>query len=142
MLLGGITIFTGILGTYTGSILLNKKMKNYESDFLLKKITSTKYDNIRTEKSAQICFFVALIACILGTIGAIIDTLSFFLIGLALGELFLFLCISPCTVGTMTCVASNLRGQANAVSLFFYYALGGFLSPTIIGGVFDLLKRK
>ena len=70
------------------------------------------------------------------------DGVPFFLIGLALGELFLFLCISPCTVGTMTCVASNLRGQANAVSLFFSYALGGFLSPTIIGGVFDLLNRK
>ena len=37
----------------------------------------------------------------------------------------------------MNCVPKNLRGQANAVAVFFMHILGDFPSPVIIGYIFE-----
>ena len=37
----------------------------------------------------------------------------------------------------MYCVKDNLRGQANAMAIFFMHLLGDFPSPYIVGWIFE-----
>lgn len=117
-------------------------MKTAEKDLKEEKITREKFDNISTEKSSEICYFAGLIGVSIATVATLINELIVFIMGLALGEFFIFLSISPFAIGIMACVSSNLRGQSNAVSLFFSYALGGFPAPTVIGGIFEVSDQK
>ena len=59
------------------------------------------------------------------------------LVGIALGDFFLFTSITPFIIAMMTCVSNNLRGQCNAVSLFVSFTIGGIASPTAIGAIFE-----
>ncbi|OMJ70400.1 hypothetical protein SteCoe_31624 [Stentor coeruleus] len=136
--LGGITIIVGILGTYLGSLLIDKKMKNFINNDSIQQTTK---DSIKTEKCCLISFQVCTLAFIISVTGVLINYLSTFLLGLALGEFILFLSISPVSISLMTSIPSNLRGQGNAVSLFFSYALGGFPAPSLIGIFFDVLSK-
>jgi hypothetical protein len=38
----------------------------------------------------------------------------------------------------MYCVKDNLRGQANAMAIFFMHLLGDFPSPYIVGWIFEV----
>lgn len=136
--LGGITIVVGILGTYLGSLLIDKKMKNFTNNDSIQLLTR---DSIKTEKCCLISFQVCTIAFIISVTGVLVNYLSSFLLGLALGELILFLSISPVSISLMTSIPPNLRGQGNAVSLFFSYALGGFPAPSFIGILFDYSSK-
>ena len=130
------------MGTYCGAILLEKRMVIYNKELKEENIDVIEYENYRTEKSCKISFIAALVAVILATTGVLIDTFISFLFGLAFGEFFLFLSISPFSIGIMTCISTNLRGQSNAVSLFVSFAIGGFSAPTAIGGIFELADHK
>ena len=130
------------MGTYCGSVVLDIRMKKPNRDFQEQNISKENYENISTEKSCEICFWVSVIAVILSVIATAINNLIAFIIGLAAGEFFLFLSISPFAIGIMACVSSNLRGQANAVSLFIAYAVGGFPAPATIGGIFEVADLR
>ena len=113
-------------------------MNQHDKNFKEKIIETVEYENFRTEKSCEISFYVCIIGVVFGISGILIDTFLFFLIGLGLCEFFIFLSITPSSIGMMTCISKNLRGQCNAVSLFAGFALGGFPAPTIIGIIFEM----
>ena len=141
-------MFSGIVGTGSGSLLLNKLMVKYE---VLKENDSIKpetLENFRVEKACSIMPIGIFLGLFLATGGVIISTafskpMNYitYLIGIGLGEFFIFLTISPTAIAIMTCVPNHLRGQANAVSVFFMHAIGDFPSPAIIGVWFQVFGQ-
>lgn len=142
--LGSVTVFCGIVGTISGSFILDKLMKNYDSES--EKLHISVLSFIRVEKASfmtPISFFIGICFGVAGLVLSLLATLPgnliIFLAGLALGEFFIFLTNSPIAIITMYCVPIHLRGQANAISIFIMHILGDFPSPTIIGAWFDTI---
>jgi hypothetical protein len=107
-------------------------------------ITNEQLEFVRVEKSCILMPFGIFIGMITATFGTVLSVafskpMNFivYLIGLVVGEFFIFLTISPTAMAIMMCVPNHLRGQANAVSVFVMHALGDFPSPAVIGAWFD-----
>jgi MFS transporter, Spinster family, sphingosine-1-phosphate transporter len=142
--LGGITVFSGIVGTASGSAALNFLMKKYDALRQKDSIKAETLELIRVEKATLIMPFGMLFGLTFAVGGTILSyffgkpmDVIIFLIGTGIGEYLIFITIAPTAMSLMTCVPTHLRGQANAVSVFLMHALGDFPSPFIIGALFD-----
>ena len=138
--IGAITIISGILGTATGTLILNKLMKKYDTMMDEGTITNEVLEYYRLEKSCKmvpIGMFLGMMA----TTGSILFSVFFaepwdfvfFIIGIGLGEFLLFTTISPTAMAIMNCVPKHLRPQANAVFANVSNILGDLPSPAIVG---------
>lgn len=72
-----------------------------------------------------------------GLVGCLSSNFYFFMVCLGICEYFLFLGTGPVGIALMSCVSKELRGQANAMAIFFMHLVGDFPSPFIIGFWFD-----
>jgi hypothetical protein len=73
------------------------------------------------------------IAVPLGVTGLAINTITFFLIFVALFEVFAFMTIGPLNIAILKSVDDNLRGMAVALNNLMLHLFGDFPSPLIIG---------
>jgi Organic Anion Transporter Polypeptide (OATP) family len=123
-------------------------MVKYEKMKSNEEITPEALENYSVEKSCKILPVVMLIGTICGTGGTIFsyffarpyDYVVYFF-GITIAQFFVFMTISPVAMAIMNCVPTRLRGQANAISVFFMHALGDFPSPAIIGVWFDTIGQ-
>lgn len=132
--LGLITLFCGIVGTLVGSVFL---------DFLVRKKLgkSEDHDLLRDTYTEFSCLFLTItifIGCVGAFVGIFINTFYSYIIGVGFGEFFIFLSKGPVAMALMNSVPDDLRGQANAVCVFFMHLLGDFPSPYVIGWFFEL----
>jgi MFS family permease len=101
MSLGFITIFSGLVATVLGSVILEKMLKPYRLEFEDGKISMRKYSYYITEKANKVITRVAIGCLIVGLAGAIFaptlpgpkgpGPFAFFLLCLCISEFLLFL---------------------------------------------------
>ena len=138
--IGAITIISGIIGTGTGSLILNKLMKKYELMMSEGSITNEKLERYRVEKSCEM-ILVGMSLGMVATVGSILFSIFFaepwnflfFIIGIGIGEFLIFATTSPNAFVIMNSVPKHVRPQANAVYANVSHILGDLPSPTIIG---------
>jgi len=81
-------------------------------------------------------------AVFLAVVGVMCSSFLGFMVFLFLAELVLFMNTSCLGISIMSSVSRELRGQANAVSIFFLHLLGDFPSPYFIGLFNELLGKQ
>ena len=135
--IGFITFITGIIGTYYGSHLMNRKMHSHITDFNEDKITFSALENYRTEYACRLIHRLILIALIAGLVATTSGQIYVFFPLFGVSEFFLFLCISPSAITVMSCVPKHLRGVANGMSSMIMNILGSATAPILIGFIID-----
>jgi predicted MFS family arabinose efflux permease len=120
MVFGGITVVSGILGTFIGA---------FASDKLLS----------RTRRAPIIVCTVSLLFSVPFAAGVLFieNHVAFFTV-LFICEVFLFINTSPITIVILEAVSTNQRSVAMGVSVLVIHALGDAISPTLIGWLADL----
>ena len=89
--LGLIVITTGITGTLIGSVMLDCKMRKYTKLYDNGELPEDKLKSLTTEYANLFLFINTSVALVAGLIGIFINTLQFFLLGLAVAHFFIFL---------------------------------------------------
>lgn len=119
---GGITIVSGIIGTFIGSVLS---------------------DRAPGDDRARACLRICAISSLIGTpfaFAALLSPSSFgFLALLGLCEVAVFASMAPTNLAILKSVPSSLRASAMAVSIFAMHVLGDVISPPIVGAVSDAM---
>ncbi|OMJ86184.1 hypothetical protein SteCoe_12318 [Stentor coeruleus] len=141
---GIITVLSGLIGTAIGSISVMRSTKKYELYCERGQLSKENLEFIIVEKC---CFLLPVsisFALAIGILSLLASSwvsspgnVITFLVLFGVSELFLFIITSPISMATMNCVPSHLRGQANALTVFFMHIFGDFPSPSIIGLFFE-----
>ena len=117
-ILGGITVFDGIAGTWLGGWMAQRWLKrNHAALYLL-----SAWSVLLAAPFALLTFFgprPAMVPC------------------LAIAEFLLFLNTGPLNAAIVNAVSAPIRSTAIAIELFMIHALGDAPSPRIIGWVSD-----
>ncbi len=118
LILGGITVIDGILGTWIGGWVAQRWLKhNYRALYLL-----SAWSALLTIPFGALAFF---------------GPRSLLLPSVLLAEFCLFLNTGPLNAAIVNSVAAHVRATAIAVNLFLIHALGDAPSPRIIGRISD-----
>ena len=118
LLLGGITIVDGILGTWAGGWIAQRwQRRNHRALYLL-----SAWSALLAIPGALVAFFGP---------GWLI------LPAMLVAEFFLFLNTGPLNAAVVNSVAAPIRSTAIAINLFMIHVLGDLPSPTIIGIISD-----
>ena len=118
LLLGGITIVDGFLGTWMGGWIAQRWLRTDHRALYLLSAWS------------------ALLA-IPGAIAAFFGPRALLLPALLIAEFFLFLNTGPLNAAIVNSVAAPVRSTAIAINLFMIHALGDLPSPAVIGHISD-----
>ncbi len=119
IIFGGITVVSGILGTFIGAAL---------SDKLLKK----------TDRAPIIvCSISILLSVPFAAAVLFIEDHTLFFVTLFICEVFLFINTSPITIVLLDAVPLDQRSIAMGVSVLAIHALGDAISPPLIGWLAD-----
>eukprot|EP00051_Salpingoeca_urceolata_P028363 m.486462 g.486462 ORF g.486462 m.486462 type:complete len:488 (+) comp24415_c0_seq1:34-1497(+) len=126
LVFGGITCFTGVIGTLGGSLLSN-------------------YFTPRTHSAdALICGFGLLAA--VPFVSMALALASYNIIGtwalIFVGELLLCLCWTPVGAITLYVVTPSRRASASAILILISHAFGDAFSPYLVGAVSDTMTKK
>jgi len=121
---GGVTIFTGFIGTAAGGFILDR------------------VGGAITDMSAAKALRLSAIAIIIATPLAYMAFYFFnpipFFICVTIAQLLMFTTISPINSSILTIAPKELRAMAMALTIFIIHALGDFPSPIIVGLLTDL----
>lgn len=120
---------------------MDKKIRPYSAQKLKGEITEAQLSESKTEIGAKILMCVTTVGVAFGAVGAIIGKFPVFLAALAVSEFCIFLGTGPIGMVLMSSVPPELRGQANAMAIFFMHLLGDFPSPFLIGALFGTIGR-
>lgn len=137
LFLGVMTVITGLVGTYSGSALMNKRMKGHINDHSEQKITQTKLENYRTENACILIVRLIAVAFFAAAGSSFIGIFYVFYILFGITEMFMFLCISPVAICVMSCVPPHLRGLSNGTSSLIMNLLGPATAPVVVGWMID-----
>jgi len=119
LLFGGITVVTGIIGTFIGS---------YLSDRLLKK----------TDRAPIIICTVSILLSVPFAIAVLlVENNTLFFVMLFICEIFLFINTAPITIVLLNSVPVGQRSIAMGLSVLVMHALGDAISPPLIGFLAD-----
>ena len=135
LVLGGIVVFAGLLGTLLGSILADCLLKPTQDSFEKGEVSEAYLLARRTQIPCAMLPIVTLVGACSGTGGAIVNQYSVWIATLAVSVFSIALTNGPENVALLSCVRPELRGQAMAVQALFYHLLGDFPSPYTIGWI-------
>lgn len=122
---GGLTVFTGLLGTAGGGIILDK-MRHGLPDGNASMAIAFKLMTILSIIAAPFCFLCFML-----------DGVALFYVFLGIGELAFFACLSPTNSAILWSVPFQLTPLACAMSVVVTHALGDAISPSILGSILD-----
>ena len=138
---GGITVGTGIIGSFLGGFILDKFRNKYNM--------KTKYSNIKIAN--RICFISILSALFLCLITFSFNNLYFFIIGFIFIELGLFIITGPINSMILWSLEEKEKYTINlndelktfgcSLSILSIHLLGDIPSPIITGAIQDLSKN-
>ena len=129
--LGSVTVLTGMIGTATGSFILDRVLGGSEG----------KHGLARCHLLNSICVLLAF-PCGLCAFFVAKSYKSFFAF-LALAEFFVFMATAPINAATLSSApAMNVRTLAVSLSIFFIHCFGDFPSPIVVGGLIDRMTYK
>ncbi len=118
LLIGGITIIDGILGTWAGGWIAQRWLhRNHRALYLL-----SAWSAVLAIPGALLAFF---------------GPRPLMLPAVLVAEFFLFLNTGPLNAAIVNSVAAPIRSTAIAFNLFIIHALGDLPSPAIIGSISD-----
>lgn len=141
-IMAGITIGCGFTGTIIGSLILDRNLKKFYDAEKINEISQEKLMFISVEKSSYMLLVVMVLATIFAVGGSAVGQFYYYIIGYAIAAIFLFAYFiyrgkGPVAIAMMNCVEKEMRGQANAVAIFFMHMFGDFPAPFFIGFLFD-----
>ena len=135
LVLGGIVVFAGLLGTLLGSILADCLLKPTQDSFEKGEVSEAYLMAKRILILCTILTIVTVIGACSGIGGAIADQYLVWAVTLSITVFSISLTNGPQSVALMTCVRPEIRGQAMALYSLLYLLLGGFPSPYTIGWI-------
>ena len=145
--LGGMTVFCGVVATVLGSVYMDYLLEPIEIKAEIREISEKALQYHRTEVACRLASQSITFGAVLGTVGALFRSFPYFITALSASEFLLFLYslrsgTGPVGVAVMSSVPSSLRGQANALAVFFMHLFGDFPSPYIVGLVNQFVGTK
>mmetsp|Transcript_5387 Transcript_5387/g.7946 ORF Transcript_5387/g.7946 Transcript_5387/m.7946 type:complete len:509 (+) Transcript_5387:24-1550(+) len=130
---GGLTVFTGVVGTATGGLLL---------DWLRTRATPADCDSaqkfrIGSERALliMVCCGILSLPCVL--LGTAVKSLALFFPMVGLGEILIFMCLTPINTCIVWTTPYQVTPLALALSVLSNHLLGDAISPIIIGALLD-----
>jgi len=118
LVLGGITIVDGVLGTWCGGWIAQRWL----------------------ERDHRALYWLSALSAVLAVpaaLAAFFGPRQWLAPGILVAEFFLFLNTGPLNTAIVNSVAAPIRSTAIAINLFMIHALGDLPSPTIIGRISD-----
>ncbi|CAI5522951.1 unnamed protein product, partial [Closterium sp. Naga37s-1] len=119
-LFGGITVVTGVGGTLSGGLMLDRMGATIPNALLLQSQVTV----------------VGAIFCLLAFAS---PHITLFVVFMAVGEFFIFAIQGPANIVSLQCVPSNLRALAIAAATVVAHLLGDVPSPPILGLLQDMV---
>jgi predicted MFS family arabinose efflux permease len=118
LLLGGITIVDGVLGTWCGGWIAQRWLK-------------------RDHRALYWLSALSAVLAVPAALAAFFGPRQWLAPAILVAEFFLFLNTGPLNTAIVNSVAAPIRSTAIAINLFMIHALGDLPSPTIIGRISD-----
>lgn len=119
ILFGGITVVTGIIGTFVGASI-SDRLRN------------------KTDKGPIIiCFISILISVPFAIAVLVVENNTLFFVMLFICEIFLFINTAPITIVLLESVSEGQRSIAMGLSVLAIHAFGDAISPPLIGFLAD-----
>eukprot|EP01002_Notosolenus_urceolatus_P014695 NODE_643_length_1886_cov_10.705498_g515_i0.p1 GENE.NODE_643_length_1886_cov_10.705498_g515_i0~~NODE_643_length_1886_cov_10.705498_g515_i0.p1 ORF type:complete len:550 (+),score=54.47 NODE_643_length_1886_cov_10.705498_g515_i0:151-1800(+) len=123
LIIGGITVVTGIFGTAFGGAMVDKLGGSAGTPGFARSLKFSVLVTLLAFPLGVGCFLIS-----------VVHPIPTYIL-LALAEFLLFSTTSPINSSIMTVVPHKLRGYAMGVNVFFIHLLGDFPSPTITGAM-------
>ena len=110
LVIGGITLITGVGSAMTGSIICDRMLKPYVEAYNQGSINEEKLTKYKTEIAMRVCFWSMLVGWIILIAAAAQPDFISFAVLVLFAEGSIFLGVGPISMATMSCVAPHLRG--------------------------------
>eukprot|EP00467_Chlorarachnion_reptans_P004752 CAMPEP_0114520764 /NCGR_PEP_ID=MMETSP0109-20121206/19799_1 /TAXON_ID=29199 /ORGANISM="Chlorarachnion reptans, Strain CCCM449" /LENGTH=481 /DNA_ID=CAMNT_0001701769 /DNA_START=253 /DNA_END=1695 /DNA_ORIENTATION=+ len=130
---GGLTVFTGIFGTATGGIMLDR-LRQRASESVSNPQIETK---IAIEKATMLMFVCGLLSLPIVVLGIGLNHPAGFFPLVGAGEYLIFMCLTPINSTVVWITPYQVAPLALALSVMANHLLGDAISPIIIGGLLD-----
>lgn len=145
--MGTLTVLCGVVATFLGSVYMDFLLKPAQTQADVGEICERRLRAIRTEVACGLSFSAVTLGAVVGTVAALFRSYVYFLAGFSTAEFLLFLYFlgsstGPVAMAVMSSVSSDLRAQANAISVFLMHLLGDFPSPYLVGVVSQWVGRE
>lgn len=134
---GGLTVFTGVVGTAFGGFALDRMIANETKG---KQFDKDLENLVAVDCATRLMFFCglgSLPCCVLGL--ALFKPAPFFLL-VGVAEFLIFACLTPINSSIVWVMPHKVAPLAMALSVFSNHAFGDAVSPIIIGGMLDQTK--
>ena len=143
LVVGGATLITGIFGSLTGGMILDK-MKN---KIVLSQSMNYSMDNhnisdyIYEKPCIKLLIIVSILAVPFGLLTAYINNVIVFIICFTFCELMIFIATGPTNNAILWSVLYKDRPLAGAINTLFIHLFGDAMAPLIIGKIVDKKKE-
>jgi len=122
--IGGVTIFTGFIGTGTGGFILDK--------------LGGAISDMSAAKALRLSAIAIILATPIGYMAFVFFSPISFFVCVTIAQLLMFTTVSPINSSILTIAPKELRAMAMALTIFIIHAIGDFPSPIIVGVFTDI----